>query len=365
MNAMNMSETAGHSQAQQVSDVTQLAQLSDEALLHELAAGRQDALGPLYSRFAPLIFSRAASALDATAAEEIVQDVLLAVWRAAATYDVSRGSARAWILQIARFRIINELRRRKRRPLSGYEDDEALLDSLPGAAPDPAEVVWRREHGDQVRSAVDSLPDGQRDALRLAYFADMTHEQVARTLQVPLGTAKTRIRSGLQKLRLSLAPLVAATVVALGGLAGLLLWKQHDSDTTRRREERALALVTASDSQALRMVAQPGAPADAHAVYRGRAGSTTAVITLSHMPRLAAGKVYQVWARHGEEWVSLTRAHVDAQGGALLIVEGAGAAGLPDALQVTIEPAAGSHQPEGPVVVAWPADAAPTVQSGY
>src|ERR671932_132368 len=87
----------------------------DEELMRLLAGGRQEALGPLYSRYAPLIFGMAAQSLDRSGAEEIVQEVFLAVWRQAATFDPALGPFRPWVLQIAHFRILNELRRRGRR----------------------------------------------------------------------------------------------------------------------------------------------------------------------------------------------------------------------------------------------------------
>src|SRR5262249_58903207 len=86
--------------------------LSDEQLMSELAAGRPEALGPLHGRYAALIWGLAARSLDRAAAEEITQEGLLAVWRHAATFDPARGSFRAWVMQIARTRVINELQRR-------------------------------------------------------------------------------------------------------------------------------------------------------------------------------------------------------------------------------------------------------------
>src|SRR3954447_13246714 len=85
---------------------------TDEELMQQLAAGAQEALGPLYSRYARLIFHLAVRSLNRPAAEEIVQDVFLAVWCGAATFDPARGAFRPWVLQITHFRILNELRRR-------------------------------------------------------------------------------------------------------------------------------------------------------------------------------------------------------------------------------------------------------------
>ena len=94
------------------------ADTSDEELMRQLAAGRSEALGPLHARHASLIYGVAARALDRAAAEEISQEVFLAVWRHAASFDPTRGTFRAWVLQITRSSMLNELRRRGRKPQS-------------------------------------------------------------------------------------------------------------------------------------------------------------------------------------------------------------------------------------------------------
>lgn len=178
---------------------------SDEALMRQLAAGREEALGTLYRRHASLILNLAAHSLDRSAAEEIVQGVFLSVWRHAAVFTPQRGTFRAWLMQMARYRILNELRRWSRRPQLGPDPDDLLLGSLPDNGPEPAEAFWRKALRSTVRSAMEELPPSQRRALDLALFKDLTHEQAATELGIPLGTAKTRIRSGLQRLRGRLA----------------------------------------------------------------------------------------------------------------------------------------------------------------
>ncbi len=189
---------------------------SDEELMSELAAGRREALGPVHSRYASLIFELAARSLDRATAEEITQEVFLTVWQKAATFDPTRGTLRAWVSQITQTRVLNELRRRGRRPrtTSGTTDagSEYLADSEPG----PAEAVWHEHRRAAVRAAVDALPPPQREALSLAFLEDLTHEQVADFLKLPLGTTKSRIRSGLKALRGSLAPLVASGLILAG-----------------------------------------------------------------------------------------------------------------------------------------------------
>src|ERR671934_1052871 len=97
----------------------------DERLVARLAAGEHWALGPLYSRHADFVFNVAAQSLDRAAAEEIVQEVFLTVWRGAATFDGAKGPFRPWLLRLAHWRILNELRRRRRLPLLPAEAAEA------------------------------------------------------------------------------------------------------------------------------------------------------------------------------------------------------------------------------------------------
>ena len=235
---------------------------SDEDLMGDLASGRQDALGPLYSRYAPLVFQIGVHSLDRTAAEELVQEVFLTIWRGADGFDASQGAFRPWLLRLTHWKILNELRRRRRRPATNANasDDDDPLEELADVGPGPEEHAWQTEHQDIVKSALAALPPKQRQAIALAYLEDMTHEQVARTLDVPLGTAKTRIRSGLQILRTHLAPM-AASLLALGlGVVGLRLVHQQ---TTLDRQSRAIALVTTSELAPLRLTPVDGSVAPA------------------------------------------------------------------------------------------------------
>src|SRR5262245_3135904 len=176
---------------------------SDAELMRRVAGGSEGALDALHGRFARPILLLAAQALDRAAAEDIVQDVFLAVWRNAGRFDPERGTVRAWLLQIAHHRVLNELRRRSRQP-APEPDGDARLGEIESRDPGPAERIIEERRRDLVAAALDELPDAQREALGLAYFDDLTHEQVATRLDLPLGTAKTRIRTGLQKLRTTL-----------------------------------------------------------------------------------------------------------------------------------------------------------------
>jgi RNA polymerase sigma-70 factor (ECF subfamily) len=245
--------------------------------------------GLLHRRFARSVFRIAAQSLDRAAAEDLVQDVFLAVWRNAGRFDPARGTVRAWILQIAHFRLLNELRRRSRHPEDGSDEDAARSRRLErhGAPPRPPRGGRRR---DVIEAALGELTPPQREALGLVFLDDLTHEQAAAELGLPLGTAKTRIRAGLQKLRATLAP-QAAALVALCLLAALgVRWRSDRA--TLERYDRALAMVTSSDSVNLRLAPAPETPEATHARYRWRPGAGIAIMTFSSFPPpRAAGRI--------------------------------------------------------------------------
>ncbi len=326
----------------------------DEELMRQLAAGQQEALGPLYARYAPLIYGLGVRSLDAPAAEEVVQDVLLSVWRAAGTYDPERGAVRSWVLQIAHYRILNELRRRSRRPKVEPDPEGLRLLELPDREPDPAELAERAESRAAVRAALEELPPPQRQVLNLAFFSGLTHEQVAQQLDLPLGTTKSRIRSGIQKLRVVLAPALAVAIVALGGVLTVIGVRYHDELDRSAQQGRGLRLVTTSDTTELHLTAVAGAPAGVHGAYRTRPGVSTAVVSISHAPAASRGEVYRAWVRHGSAWRLLGVLRPDASGSGLLISEGQDLTQLPDEVQVTLEPAGHTGAaPGGSIVIEW------------
>lgn len=326
--------------------------VSDEALMSDLASGQQDAIGLLYARYAPTIHGMAAQALGRPTAEDIVQDVFLAVWKNAATYDPKRGPLRPWLLQIAHYRIANELRRKSRRPQIQADPEGEKLASIPEPGPGQSEEVWNAYRHSALRRALEELPPPQRQALGLAFFEQLSHDEIASALKLPLGTAKSRIRAGLRALRLRLAPLIA--VLAGIALLGAFALRFLSGRTDLARDERALTMLTSSDSEALRLTA-PGAPdSRIHGVYRHRPGSPIAVFTLSNFPPAPAGRVYRAWALRGGAWVPLGVARPDASGHARRIAEHPALASRPDRLEVTLEPETGGMAPSGPILIAWP-----------
>jgi len=186
-----------------------LSEVSDEELMQQLVAGSHEPLAILYQRYARLIFHMAAKSLDCSAAEDVVQEVFFAVWRGVETFASERGTFRSWVLQIAHFRILNELRRRSRHPQVELDPEGLHCMTLPDESPEPAETMWQEYRCSVLRSAFAELSPPQRQALGLAFFEGLTHEQVASVLNAPLGTVKTRVRDGLQKLRSKLAQQMA------------------------------------------------------------------------------------------------------------------------------------------------------------
>jgi RNA polymerase sigma-70 factor (ECF subfamily) len=176
----------------------------DEELVRRLVEGQLEALDALHERYTPALTSLAARQLGRAAAQDIVQDVFVSVWRHAQSFDPRRGTFRAWVAQITRRRIINEVRRRRSRPQAEADPDDTLLAKVSDEAPDISDQLAADERRSAVRGALEVLPRSQREAIVLAFLDEFTHAEVARTLRIPLGTTKTRIRSGLLKLRLEL-----------------------------------------------------------------------------------------------------------------------------------------------------------------
>jgi len=172
---------------------------ADGDLLVGVKAGDAAAFALLYDRHSRAAYGLAYRILgEATAAEDVVQEAFLTVWRQAATYGPERGTVRAWLLAIVHHRAIDHVRRRSYR-----EERQQALDAVvdPPDSADTWEQARQSVEGQHVREALEHLPPDQRRSITLAYFGGYTHDEIARLLGVPLGTVKGRLRIGLQKMR--------------------------------------------------------------------------------------------------------------------------------------------------------------------
>ena len=185
---------------------TELIGRDDTALAVAIAAGDATAFDELYHRYRSLAFAVALGLLrEPAAAEDAVHDAFLRLWRAAQSFQPARGPLRSWLLTIVRNAAIDELRARQlaQRPEvnQAQRDIHDLLDE------DVAAGALARVEAEQLRAALRSLPHAQRQALELAFFAGLTHGEIAAHTGIPLGTVKGRVRLGLRRLRQDLGEL--------------------------------------------------------------------------------------------------------------------------------------------------------------
>jgi RNA polymerase sigma-70 factor, ECF subfamily len=168
-------------------------------LIQQVAKQDRDAFSQLYDRFSTLVFTLAMRMLKARSdAEDLLQEVFVQVWRQAQSYSAERGSPEAWIINIARSRAIDKIRSIRRMQKSFVlTDDPAQAESSDNVESSAAESETRLA----MNSALANLPDTQRKVLELAYFDGLTQSEIADRLAEPLGTVKTRMRSGIQRLR--------------------------------------------------------------------------------------------------------------------------------------------------------------------
>ena len=177
------------------------ARAEDDQLIMRVAAGDRRAFETLYDRYAATVFGVTMKMLgDRELAEDAVQEIFWRVWKRAASFDRSRAFA-PWLFGIAHNYTIDELRRRRVRPQQVFEDEEhPILGDIPDET-DVGEAAVLTDQRRIVLEALDQLPEEQRQALLLAYFGGLTQQEIAQKLGNPLGTVKTRMRLGLQKLR--------------------------------------------------------------------------------------------------------------------------------------------------------------------
>lgn len=165
----------------------------DGVLVSAIGSGDEQAMGHIYSRYSSVVYAVALRVLgDTGAAEDVLQDVFLRLWRNPEAFDPTRGGLGGWLAVITRNRAIDFLRKR--------QPETDIANVVVGYEPDMRGVEWSRAL-EKIRGALAGMPMPQRSALEMAYFDGLTHSEIAAKTGEPLGTIKTRIRTGLQALR--------------------------------------------------------------------------------------------------------------------------------------------------------------------
>jgi RNA polymerase sigma-70 factor (ECF subfamily) len=175
-----------------------MRELADEDLMALMRGGEARAFEVIYDRHSSVAFSLAYRICGTrSAAEDVVQEAFLSLWRSGARYDRTRGSVRTWVLGIVHNRAIDLLRRGHDRHRASDEGIEERFE-----APEQTEVeVARRDEARKIRAALDELPQEQSRVIELAFYGGYTHTEIAEMLDAPVGTVKGRMRLGMEKLR--------------------------------------------------------------------------------------------------------------------------------------------------------------------
>jgi RNA polymerase sigma-70 factor (ECF subfamily) len=179
--------------------------LADEDLVLRIARGDERSFEVLYDRHGKVAWSLAFRLLgEREAAEDLVQEAFLAVWNGVAGYSQAKGSVRTWMLSILHHRAVDRLRQTSasRRRQDALEQ-VAMIEP---AAPDAAEVALARVEATEIRTALADVPGDQLKVLRLAYYGGYTQHEIAGMLSLPLGTVKSRMRLGLERVRRNIDP---------------------------------------------------------------------------------------------------------------------------------------------------------------
>jgi RNA polymerase sigma-70 factor, ECF subfamily len=172
--------------------------LSDAEIISRIGARDEHAMGLLYDRYSRVVYVVALRVVtDAAAAEDILQEVFLRLWRTPQAFDASRGSVASWLAVVARNRAIDHIR--KQRPET--EPSETIV----AVETDLENEAARKQAATKARAILAGMPADQRTALEMAFYQGLTHSEIADKTGQPLGTVKTRIRSGLLTLRKAFA----------------------------------------------------------------------------------------------------------------------------------------------------------------
>ena len=180
--------------------------LGDEELMRRIAYRDLEAFRILYNRYGNLVYSTTLRIVrDVHLAQDMVQETFLRLWRKPESYVAQRGRFATWLISVARNRAVDEIRSRQRRYRHETASPEQQERELP--APEQDDPALTAELADQRRlilAALAGLPSEQRQVIELAYFGGLTQQEIAQRLSQPLGTVKTRVRLGMQKLRAAL-----------------------------------------------------------------------------------------------------------------------------------------------------------------
>lgn len=169
-------------------------------MIDYILSGDEVALAALYDRYSGMLYAMLLRILrDTGAAEEVLQDLFLQVWRGAVRFDARRGTLAAWLLVIGRSRALSRLRLRRRREVLEYPGEYSFETVSSGQ--DLEDEIARTQLSERVRIALATLPVKQREALEMAYFEGLSQTEIAAQTGSPLGTVKSRVRGGLQALK--------------------------------------------------------------------------------------------------------------------------------------------------------------------
>lgn len=175
----------------------------DRALIVRVAAGDQEAFAALYDRLCTQAYSLAVYVMkDGRAAEDVVQEAFVNIWRMAGSYTTDRGSVAAWAMTVVRNRAVDHLRRLNSRPQIASDLENVVIAT-------PHDEVWasvaQTLDAETVRAALAALTPEQRETIELGFFQGLSHQEIADRTGTPLGTVKSRMRNGLRKMRAHLA----------------------------------------------------------------------------------------------------------------------------------------------------------------
>jgi RNA polymerase sigma-70 factor (ECF subfamily) len=177
-----------------LSTATRNPEPNDGALIAAIRSGNQDAMAQLYARYSSVVYAVALRVLgDTAAAEDVLQEIFIQLWRNPGAFDSGRGNLAPWLAVITRNRAVDSLR--KRRPQTEISETTISVE------PDLASEADRGRAMEKVRAVLKDMPEAQRSSLEMAYFEGYSHSEIAEKTGEPLGTVKTRIRNGLMLLR--------------------------------------------------------------------------------------------------------------------------------------------------------------------